>query len=65
MKLPGIALHCTERGVMKLHESGTALAEGMGSACLEDGRIDHSPQSDFLEDGQGSRQRAVPCISEQ
>ena len=22
--------HCTERGVMKLHESGTALAEGMG-----------------------------------
>ena len=36
-----------------------------GSACLEDGRIDRSPQSDFLEDGQGSRQRAVPCISEQ
>ena len=23
-------MHCTERGVMKLHESGTALAEGMG-----------------------------------
>ena len=22
--------HCTERGVTKLHESGTALAEGMG-----------------------------------
>ena len=36
-----------------------------GSACLEDGRIDRSPLSDFLEDGQGSRQRAVPCISEQ
>ena len=30
MKLPRHCKHCTERGVMKLHESGTALAEGMG-----------------------------------
>ena len=41
--------HCTERGVTKLHESGTALAEGMGVPCLEDGRIDRSPLSGFLE----------------
>ena len=56
--------HCTERGVTKLHESGTAPCRRHESACLEDGRIDRSPLSGFLEDGQESRQKAVPCVSE-
>ena len=56
--------HCTERGVTKLHESGTTLAGGMGVPVLEDGRIDRSPLSGFLENGQESRQKAVPCVSE-
>ena len=32
--------HYTGRGVTKLHESGTALAEGMGVPRLEDARFD-------------------------
>ena len=57
--------HCTERGVMKTTRVWDSACRRYGSACLEDGRIDRSPLSDFLEDGQGSRQRVVPCISEQ
>ena len=63
-----IARHCkhwTERGVMKTLRVWDSACRRYGSACLEDGRIDRSPLSDFLEDGQGSRQRSVPCISEQ
>ena len=32
--------HYTGHGVMKLHESGTALAEGYGSPRLEDDGFD-------------------------
>ena len=39
--------HCTERGVMKLHESGTALAEGMGVPVskMEELTAAHCPAS--------------------
>ena len=62
-----IAQHCkhwTERGVTKLHGSGTALADGTRVPVSKMEEFDRSPLSGFLEDGQGSRQRAVPCVSE-
>ena len=62
-----IARHCKHyngRGVMKLHESGTALAEGMGVPVSKmPGSIEAS-LSGFFENGQGSRQRAIPRVSE-
>ena len=49
--------HCTERGVMKLHVSGTALAEGMRVPVSKMEELTAVTLSGFLEDGQGSRQR--------
>ena len=56
--------HYSGRGVMKLHESGTALAEGMGVPVSKmPGSIEALCQAS-LENGQGSRRRAVPRVSE-
>ena len=51
-----IAWHCNHyagRGEKSFYESGAAVAEDMGG-----------PYSSFFENGQGSRRRAVPRISE-
>ena len=55
--------HCTERGVMKLHESGTALAEGMEVPVskMEELTAAHCQASlKTVKDPD----RAVPCVSE-
>ena len=42
------------RGVMRALRVWWGTCRGYWSACLEDGRINRSPVSDFLEDGPGS-----------
>ena len=56
-------MHCTGRGVMKLHRSGAASCRGYGSARLEDGRINRSPNSSFLENCPGSWLESIPSVS--
>ena len=55
MRANVVSLHCTGRGVMKLHGTGTTSSRGYGSACLEDERVNQSPYSSFLENCSGSR----------
>ena len=60
--IPPLAWQCkhyTGRGIMKLHESGTALAEGMGVLVLK-----MTDSSGFFEKGHRSRRRARPRVSE-
>ena len=54
MKLPGMRMLLWTRS----HEAlrvWCSICRGYGSACLEDGRINRSPYSSFLEVGPGSR----------
>ena len=60
MRANVVSLHCTGRGVMKLHGSGTTPSRGYGSACLEDERVNQSPYSSFLENCSGSRWGLYP-----